>query len=179
MPVEIKITADTMDELWAMLSTFNVPRVHAGHLSEEDLKRLVTDTSQTIVSSAGNGEDVAVPAHTRGEKEVPAHSKRGPGRPPGAKNKPVKAAPEPEDDDDDPQPEAVPEADEDADPEATKQMLVGALTVHWKENVKAKRDAVDALKDEIGIKLLSQMKPKDFPKARATLKTLDAMGSEP
>ena len=39
MPVEIKITADTMDELWAMLSTFNVPRVHAGHLSEEDLKR--------------------------------------------------------------------------------------------------------------------------------------------
>ena len=76
MPVEIKITADTMDELWAMLSTFNVPRVHAGHLSEEDLKRLVTDTSQTIVSSAGNGEDVAVPAHTRGEKEVPAHSKR-------------------------------------------------------------------------------------------------------
>ena len=44
-------------------------------------------------------------------------------------------------------------------------MLVGALTVHWKENVKAKRDAVDALKDEIGIKLLSQMKPKDFPKA--------------
>jgi hypothetical protein len=114
---------------------------------------------------------------------VPAHTKRGPGRPPGAKNKPSPKAAQPEEDDDDedkdPQPEAVPEAEEEADPEATKQMLVGALTVHWKENVQAKKDAVDKLKDDIGIKLLSQMKPKDFPKARATLKALDAMSTEP
>jgi hypothetical protein len=175
MPLQLTITASSLEELWQTLSTF--PQL-AQTLAVKDQQE---GAGQGFVPSADTGTadtgaaDGAGPAGPTGPASKPNGSepKRGPGRPPGSTNKP-KAAAKPE-----PEPGQLPDDTDDADEmeEGSEDDIRAAITQElgkfWKKGPGFK-NIIQGFRSQLGISTMLELQAKDFPKARALIEDLKA-----
>src|SRR5262245_55802587 len=98
MKIEIHVTADTLEDLWSLLSALLAP----------GLVKVGATTVPVGVKTAVNGTGAGAPESPPEEAD---DGKRGRGRPPGAKNKPKASTATVEASDTDPEPEAVQETE--------------------------------------------------------------------
>jgi len=176
MPFELKITADTLDELWSTLATFKAPGEPAPLAPRADTNG--ADTADTMSGSTSNEEVTPTLAPPQ---------KRGPGRPPGSGNKSkpstlppafvqsVKSGPdeaeaeleEPED-----TRLGAPESEEE-DIDNERARITTELGRYWKKNP-AMKQLIQAFRAELGISTMLDLSPEDFPKAKALIARLKA-----
>ena len=181
MPFELKITANSLEELWNTLATFKGPTSISG-IPRVDLKDPVSpdtngaDTADTVSGSTSN-EGASTPP------------KRGPGRPPGSGNKSkpstlppafvqsVKSGPDEPEDEAEQEPEdaggATTAVDDDAKDDEIRAQITTELGRYWKKNP-AMKQLIQAFRAELGISTMLDLSPEDFPKARALIAKLKA-----
>lgn len=176
MPLQLTITASSLEELWQTLSTF--PQL-AQTLAQNEQNALRAGQGFVPADTAGADTDQKytwkeVTAARPNGGEEPSSTKRGPGRPPGSTNKPkAVATKEPE-----PEPEDT-EEEMDADRELvnTDDEVRAAITQElgkfWKKGPGFK-NIIQGFRSQLGISTMLELQPKDFPKARALIEELRA-----
>jgi hypothetical protein len=164
MPLQLTITAHSLEELWNTLSTF--PQLAQTLAVKDQLDSLgqqespvPADTANADTSPKPNGEDLA--------------PKRGPGRPPGSTNKPKAAAAK------EPEPGQLPEDTDTGDDmdEGSEDDIRASITQElgkfWKKGPGFK-NIIQGFRSQLGISTMLELQAKDFPKARALIEDLKA-----
>jgi hypothetical protein len=173
MPLQLTITAQSLEELWNTLSTF--PQL-AQTLAVKDQQEgagqgfVPADTASADTSSLLQGKpNGEIQALT--ENVATIASKRGPGRPPGSTNKPKAAAVK------EPEPEATEDDPDDAEMEGAEDEVRAAITAElgkfWKKGPGFK-NIIQGFRSQLGISTMLELQAKDFPKARALIEDLKA-----
>ena len=171
MPLQLTITAQSLEELWQTLSTF--PQL-AQTLAQNEQQALavqaLADAADTAVSKP-NGE---IQPLAENSATATIASKRGPGRPPGSTNKPKASTaakePEPEDTDTDADDDASMDEGNEDDIRAS---ITAELGKFWKKGPGFK-NIIQGFRSQLGISTMLELQPKDFPKARALIEELKA-----
>ena len=175
MPLQLTITASSLEELWQTLSTF--PQL-AQTLAVKDQQEgagqgfVPADTAGADTDQKYTWKEVTVARPNGGEE--PSSTKRGPGRPPGSANKPKAAAAKPE-----PEPGQLPDDTDDTDEmdegneDAARAAITQELGKFWKKGPGFK-NIIQGFRSQLGISTMLELQAKDFPKARKLIEELKA-----
>ena len=79
---------------------------------------------------------------------------------------------EDDDIDDSESPPNTPPGDE--NPDDVRQDITAAVTRHWRENVPEKKALIREFRAAVGIGMMLELQPEDFPKAYQLLRKLEA-----
>ena len=180
MPLQLTITASSLEELWQTLSTF--PQL-AQTLAQNEQQALRAGQGFVPADTAGADTDQKytwkeVTAARPNGGEEPSSTKRGPGRPPGSTNKPkaVATKPEPEPE---PEPGQLPDDTDDTDEmdegneDAVRAAITQELGKFWKKGPGFK-NIIQGFRSQLGISTMLELQAKDFPKARKLIEELKA-----
>jgi hypothetical protein len=175
MPLQLTITAQSLEELWNTLSTF--PQLAQTLAVKDQLEGLGQQKSPVPADTAGADTSSLLQGKPNGEIQpltestATISSKRGPGRPPGSTNKPkaVATKPEPEPDPDDTDDSDDMEGSEDE----TRAAITQELGKFWKKGAGFK-NIIQGFRSQLGISTMLELQAKDFPKARALIEELKA-----
>jgi hypothetical protein len=174
MSFELKITANSLEELWNTLSTFKSPNFPQSPAPPAT----APDTNPRVSSSTADTAD------TNG-----VTPKRGPGRPPGSTNKPKPTSPPPAflntikaepNGADEPEPEETGVEDAGQAPVAAevneddeRAAITAELGRYWKKSP-ALKTRIQNFRSEVGIATMMDLRAEDFGKARALIAELEA-----
>lgn len=177
MPLQLTITASSLEELWETLSTF--PQL-AQTLAQNEQKEsagqgfVPADTAATADTDQNYTWKEVTAARPNGEEPS---TKRGPGRPPGSTNKPkavaakaeLKAEPEPGQ-----LPDDIDDADEmEGSEDEIRAAITQELGKFWKKGPGFK-NIIQGFRSQLGISTMLELQAKDFPKARKLIEDLKA-----
>jgi hypothetical protein len=175
MPLQLTITASSLEELWQTLSTF--PQLAQTLAQNEQQERagqgfVPADTAGADTGQKYTWKEVTVARPNGGEE--PSSTKRGPGRPAGSTNKPKAAAAKPE-----PEPGQLPDDTDDTDEmdegneDAARAAITQELGKFWKKGPGFK-NIIQGFRSQLGISTMLELQAKDFPKARKLIEELKA-----